>query len=101
VTSGHGVAQRLGRGNGEEAARPRQLGQVRAVAQQVLDLGGDVEGDVGSLGVEPARHGEGVRGAVEEVQVAEGDAAGAGLKVRSGSGRCLNLPGGHRHEAVL
>ena len=36
----------------------RQLRQERPVLQQVLDLGGEVEGDVRELGVEVARHRE-------------------------------------------
>ena len=73
------VAQRLDRGDHEQAARLAQRGQVRAVAEQVLDLGREVEGDVGPLGVELARHRERVGGPVQEVGVAEGDVARAGL----------------------
>ena len=48
-------------------------GRMRAVAQQVLDLGRDVEGQRGELGVQRARDREGVVGPVEEVGVAERD----------------------------
>ena len=64
-----------------------QRGQVRAVTQQVLDLRGDVERDVGPLGVEIARHRERVRRPVEEVGIAEGDVPGARLDLLADVGQ--------------
>ena len=50
----HRVAHGLHRRDDEEAAERLQLGQIGTSRQQVLDLGGDVEGHVRKLAVERA-----------------------------------------------
>ena len=45
--------------------------------QQMLDLGGEVEGDGGTLRVQSAGHRQGLARPVEEIRIAEGDVGGA------------------------
>ena len=51
---------------------------MRALTQQVLDLRREIEGQRGELGVQRARHREGVARAVEKIRIAEGHVRGAG-----------------------
>src|SRR5262249_20693229 len=73
----HPVRQRLDGRDHEHAAGGPQLGEEVAALKDVLDLGGEVEGQRGELGVQGADHLQGVARAVEEVRVAEGDVGGA------------------------
>src|SRR5207245_837608 len=74
----HGIAQRLDGGDDEETAEGAKLRQVLALAEQVLDLRRDIEGDRRELTVKRARDVERVAGAVQEVGLAERDVSGAG-----------------------
>ena len=74
----YGVGERLHGRRREDPAERRELGHQRRVADQVLHLGGEVEGEVRQAGVERPRHPQGVAGAVQEVGVAEGDVGRAG-----------------------
>ena len=69
----HGIAERLDRGHDEEAAERRELDEIRTTLQQVLDLGGDVEGHSRKLGVERARDRQRVPRPIQEIGIAEGD----------------------------
>ena len=71
------VAQRLGGRDDERAAEPGELGQPVAVAQEVLDLRRDVEGETRELVVERPRDGQGMAGPVQEVGIAERNVSGA------------------------
>jgi len=75
----HGVGKRLHRGGDEDRAEGGELGHHRRVADEVLHLGGEVEGEARKAGVERPRHPEGVARPVQEVGVAEGDVGRAGL----------------------
>ena len=72
------VGQRLDRRHHEHAAQRRQLGEDRALGDDVLDLGREAERDVRVRGVQAARRRQRVLRAVEEVGIAERDVARAG-----------------------
>ena len=65
------VAQRLRRRHDEDAAERRELRETRPMPQQMLDLRGEVEGQVRKLGVHGARHGKRVSRPVQEIRIAE------------------------------
>src|SRR6266705_6588627 len=69
---------RLDGGDEERATGPRELGQQRAVTEQVLDLGREVVGHAGELGVQRAHELPRVAGTVEKVGIAERDVSRAG-----------------------
>jgi hypothetical protein len=94
----HVVVERLRRRHDEQAAESRQFRQARALAQQVLDLGGEVEGDGGELVVQGTRDGERVAGAVEEVGITEAHVRGARRHLLAHVGE--HDVSGHDHEAA-
>ena len=67
------VVDRFCRGGDEQAPAAPQLGQQFGVIDEVLDLDGGIEGDVGECFVQRARQPEGMGGTIEEVRVAEGN----------------------------
>ena len=71
------VAGRLECRHGEETTGRPQAGPDVAVAKDVLDLGGDVEGELGECSVHGLDHASGVMRAVEEIGIPEGDVAGS------------------------
>ena len=72
------VIERLGGRDDEGAAERRQLGQVGALAQQVLDLAGEVERHPRELRVDRPRHRQRVARSVEEIGIAERHVRSAG-----------------------
>jgi hypothetical protein len=72
------LVHRLDRAGQQDAPGVGQDGQPVSMADQVLDLDDDVIGQGGELIVQSLHDGSGVRGAVEEVWVAEADVLGAG-----------------------
>ena len=70
-------AQRLDRRDHEEQAERRELRPDSRVLEDVLDLGGDVEGEVREAGVDGAGGRQGVGHGVEEVGVAVAQVARA------------------------
>ncbi len=72
-----GLAQRLRGGDDEHASAGRELLQEIAMGDQVLDLRGEVEGELRHLRVELTRQPERMRGAVQKIGIAEGDVCGA------------------------
>ena len=73
------VAQRFRGRDDERSAQARELGQALAVAQQVLDLRGEVEGQTRELAVQRAGDGQRVARPIEKIGVAERDVGRAGL----------------------
>src|SRR5262249_39927487 len=74
----YGIAQRFGGGDDEHAAEPRQFGEMGSVPQQVFDLRGEVEREVGKFRVQRRCEPERVRGTVQKIRIPERDVSGAG-----------------------
>ena len=89
------VAQRFRGRDDERSAQARELGQVLAVAQQMLDLRGEVEGQTRELAVQRARDGQRVAGPIEKIGVAKGDVFGAHCHLAADVGKHH----GHLHDA--
>ena len=73
----HGIVDRFDRAGDEQAAGLLQRRKQLAMLLEMFDLDGRVVGDVGEFGVERFHDAHGVRGAVEEIGIAEGDVARA------------------------
>src|SRR6266508_3146834 len=91
------IVERLGGGDDEQAAERGQLREMGAVAEQMLDLRREVEGQLRPLGVQRAGERERVSGAIHKIGIAEGDMARPGLHLLADIGQ--HDPARHGEEA--